>query len=83
MDFFPTNKGNGDHVVWQRPGFDMITNNYHSKELDPNSFKSALRSLGISRKEIDQAVRDKTIQVRLRARLNESALHLALVLNQA
>ena len=34
----------------------MITNNYHGKELDPNSFKSALQTLGISRKEFDRAV---------------------------
>jgi len=71
MGFLATNKGNGDHVVWQRPGFSMITNNYHGKELDRNSFKSALRTLGISRKELERAVGDKAVLGRLRARLDQ------------
>ena len=73
MDFFPTDKGKGDHVVWERPGFDMITNNFHGKELDLNSFRSALHTLGISRKEFDRAVRNRDALVRVRARLDELA----------
>jgi len=55
MDFRQTRKGKGDHVVWERPGFEMITNNYHGKELDRNSFRSALLTLGITRREFDLA----------------------------
>lgn len=73
--FLPTGMGKGDHVVWQRPGFEMITNNYHGKDLDSNSFKSALRTLGISRREFDQVVRDKRALGRLREKLDELAHH--------
>jgi predicted RNA binding protein YcfA (HicA-like mRNA interferase family) len=75
IGFQPTKKGKGDHVVWERPGFGMITINYHGKELDPNSFKSALRTLGISRKDFDQAGPGKEIPQRLRARLQEHNHH--------
>ncbi len=78
LGFVRTKKGNGDHVVWQRPGFGMITNNYHDKELDPNSFTSALRTLDISRKEFERAVRDKAVLRRLSARLDQRDHRLAL-----
>ena len=73
IGFTPTDKGKGDHRVWERPGFDRITNNFHGKELDPNSFSSARRSLGITRKEFDQAVRDKHALGRLE-KLDQQAL---------
>jgi hypothetical protein len=73
MDFSRTGKGKGDHIVWERPGFGIITNNYDDKELDRNSFKSALRTLGITRRDFDRAVQDRRALGQLRTKVDELA----------
>ena len=61
-------------ISLERHGFRDITNNFDSKELHGISFKSSLRSLGITRKEFDQAVRGKHALRRLCERLDQQAL---------
>ena len=69
LEFVPTKKGKGRHVVWERPGFDGVTISFHGKDLDSNSFKTTLKNLGITRNEFDQTTRGKDIPPSLRARL--------------
>ncbi len=71
IGFRPTRKGAGDHVVWDCPGFHFITNNYFGKDLDPQSFKSALHSLGITRQEFNMYRSNHKIPERLQAKLHD------------
>ncbi|HZQ06527.1 MAG TPA: type II toxin-antitoxin system HicA family toxin [Anaerolineae bacterium] len=48
MGYYPVGRGKGDHEVWECPGLGQVTVNYHDKELDWNSFKSSLRTLGLT-----------------------------------
>lgn len=68
---FHNTGGSGDHEVWKRRGFHMITNNYYGKNLDPKSFKSALHSLGITRQEFNMYCSNDKIPERLLAKLHD------------
>jgi hypothetical protein len=71
FDFEPTTMGRGRHAVWQRDGFRHLTINYHGKHLDDRSFKSSLRTLGITQKEFFVFLKTETIPETLAAKLRK------------
>jgi hypothetical protein len=71
IEFERTAKGNGDHTVWQRYGFNRLTIDYHGKHLNERSFKSSLRTLGITPKEFFVFLKTETIPETLAAKLRE------------
>ena len=71
VGYEPTPLGKGRHEVWKSPNFGRITNSYHGKELDRNSFDSALKTLGISMAEFASFRNTKRIPEALAVRLNE------------
>jgi hypothetical protein len=63
--------GSGDHEIWKRPGFNIITNNFFKKELDSRSFKSALQTLEITRHEFNVYCNNDKIPDRLQQKLRD------------
>jgi hypothetical protein len=68
---FRLSGGSGDHEIWKRPGFNMITNNFFKKELDSRSFKSALQTLEITRQEFNMYCYNDEIPERLEQKLRD------------
>ena len=74
LGYQPTDRGKGDHQVWRSDlqGWADLTINYKGKELDFNSFKSALKTLNISITEFVRYRQTKLLPPSLTSRLADS-----------
>ncbi len=72
VGYYPSDKGNGDHVLWKKPGWPSITINYIKGELDPKSRDNMKEAFGLTEKEFRQYQITKKMPQSLLDRLTAS-----------
>jgi hypothetical protein len=70
VGYYPSELGNGDHKVWEKPGWGRITINYIKGELDPKSRNNMRDSFGLTEKEFRLYQTTKRMPASLSNRLN-------------